>query len=115
MTTARVTVLMPPAVDPGDPPISISRIRASRLEPAMEAISTVLKPAVRAVIPRALEVAANYLGNHGLELVERGSDDPPPGVITPGLDLDSYESGRPDDRQACRHGDRRVLNRAAGN
>lgn len=74
-----------------------------------------LRPAVRAVIPRALEVAANYLGNHGLELVERGSDDPPPGVITPGLDLDSYESGRPDDRQACRHGDRRVLNRAAGN
>ena len=41
-------------------------------------------------------------------------DDRPPGVITPGLDLASYESGRPDESTAWRHGDERVLNRSAG-
>ena len=74
-----------------------------------------LRPAVRAVIPEALDIAAGYLSGHGLDLAPRSAGDPAPDVITSGLDLDSYESGRPDDRQACRHGDRRVLRRAAGN
>ena len=34
-------------------------------------------------------------------------------IMTPGLDLDSYESGRPDNSLACRHGDERVLNRSS--
>jgi hydrogenase maturation protease len=70
-----------------------------------------LRPQVRAAIP-ALTVARRYLSSHGVQVVERDADDPVVEVITPGLDLDSYESGRPDNTVACRHGDGRVLNRA---
>lgn len=71
-----------------------------------------LQPQVRAMIPEALLVARRYLSSHGFDLVERDADEPVAGVITPGLDLDSYESGRPDNAVACRYGDGRVLNRA---
>jgi len=73
-----------------------------------------LRPQVRACIPRALEVAAEYLAGYGITLTPR-SDGKPSGVITPGLDLASYESGRPDESSAWRHGDERVLNRSPGN
>ena len=49
ITTARVTVFIPPAVEPGEPPTNISNIRTSLLEADMAEISTVLNPAVRAV------------------------------------------------------------------
>jgi hypothetical protein len=41
--------LIPPAVEPGEPPMNISRIRMNLLEGAIAEMSTVLKPAVRAV------------------------------------------------------------------
>ena len=69
-----------------------------------------LRPAVRARIPEALEIAADYLHGFGHVLRENttrlGQQ-----VITPGLELESYESGRPDERAAFRLGDARVLER----
>jgi hydrogenase maturation protease len=70
-----------------------------------------LRPQVRDCIPRALDIAAQYLADFGILLTAR-SDAEPPGIITPGLDLASYESGRPDASIAWRHGDERVLNRS---
>jgi hydrogenase maturation protease len=72
-----------------------------------------LRPQVRDCIPRALDIAAQYLADFGIQLTAR-SDSPPPGLITPGLELASYESGRPDASIACRQGDERVLNRSHG-
>lgn len=71
-----------------------------------------LRPAVRESIPAALDIAAHYLAGHGIGLCPRTADQPIANVITSGLDLDNYESGRPDDAQACRHGDERVLSRS---
>jgi hydrogenase maturation protease len=72
-----------------------------------------LRPQVRACIPRALEIAAEYLADFGIPLTTR-RDDRNSVVIAPGLDLASYESGRPDESIAWRHGDERVLNRSPG-
>jgi len=69
-----------------------------------------LRPQVRACIPRALDIATGYLARFGIELAARTAP-APCGIITPGLDLASYESGRPDETVACRHGDERVLQR----
>ncbi len=70
-----------------------------------------LRPAVRDQIPAALKLAADYLCDRGFDVrlrdEARVSD-----VITPGLDLASYETGRPDAAAACRQGDGRVLARA---
>ncbi len=70
-----------------------------------------LRPLVRSRIPQALEIAADYLANHGFALAPR-SGDTADDVINPALELASYEAGRPDDVLACRHGDARVLSRA---
>ena len=69
-----------------------------------------LRPAVRERIPEALALAVDYLAEHGfpLELREAAVHSE---IITPGLDLVSYESGRPDPSKACREGDGRVLAR----
>ncbi len=69
-----------------------------------------LRPAVRARIPEALDLAADYLAGHGIGLEPR-TGTAPTGVITTGLDLASYEAGRPDSAAACRQGDARVLHR----
>jgi hydrogenase maturation protease len=69
-----------------------------------------LRPAVRARIPEALALAADYLADRGFRIEEReraATSD----VITTGLDLASYEAGRPDAATACRYGDGRVLAR----
>ena len=47
--TARVVVLIPPAVDPGLPPTSMRRIIRNWPDSRMEERSAVLKPAVRVV------------------------------------------------------------------
>ncbi len=70
-----------------------------------------LRPAVRERIPQALATARDYLADHGIELAAR-SDSACGDVITPGLDLASYEAGRPDGDLACRTGDQRVLSRS---
>ena len=71
-----------------------------------------LRPQVRARIPQALEIAADYLAELGLPVTTRSAP-ADTGVITAGLDLDSYEAGRPGDDIACRHGDQRILERTA--
>ena len=69
-----------------------------------------LRPQVRQRIPEALDIAAAYLARHDLALAPRegGGEN---SVITPGLDLASYEAGRPASNDACRLGDARVLTR----
>jgi hydrogenase maturation protease len=70
-----------------------------------------LRPAVKARIPEALDIAADYLAGFGFALRENTARLSQP-VITPGLELEAYESGRPDERNACRQGDARVLEKA---
>ena len=48
-STARVVVFIPPAVEPGEPPMSMSRIMTAWDTPPMAARSAVLNPAVRGV------------------------------------------------------------------
>jgi hypothetical protein len=48
--TANVTVFIPPAVEPGEPPMNISMIRITLLGSDIAEIFTVLNPAVLAVI-----------------------------------------------------------------
>ena len=71
-----------------------------------------LRPAVRSRIPQALEIAGDYLADFGIRLAARAGDAALEQVITPGLDLASYEGGRPDEAAACRQGDARVLTRS---
>ena len=47
--TANVTVFIPPAVEPGEPPISMSMIIIAEPDSSIAARSVVLKPAVRVV------------------------------------------------------------------
>lgn len=70
-----------------------------------------LRPLVRAAIPPALAVARRYLADHGIEVERQGENPTGTDVITSGLDLETYESGRPDDALACRYGDERILSR----
>ncbi len=70
-----------------------------------------LRPAVRAKIPDALDIAAEYLETHGIRL-DAATAGQRQAVITPGLEVDNYEQGRPDAVAACREGDARVLSRA---
>ncbi len=72
-----------------------------------------LRPGVSAAIDPALDIAVRYLGESGIRLVERADRPQVVDIITPGLDLDNYERGRPDDQAACRFGDERVLSRGA--
>lgn len=67
-----------------------------------------LRDAVRDQIAPALDVAVDYLAGHGVVLTPR-TEPAPSGVITPGLELHSYEAHRPDSVTACRVGDARVF------
>jgi hydrogenase maturation protease len=69
-----------------------------------------LRAAVKARIPSALDIARDYLAGFGI-ILEANSGDSCEQVITPGLDIENYESGRPDQDSACRFGDARVLRR----
>ncbi|MEM1191403.1 MAG: HyaD/HybD family hydrogenase maturation endopeptidase [Pseudomonadota bacterium] len=69
-----------------------------------------LRPAVRDAIPAALELAVECFASHGLRLQKR-RETAQTDVMTPGLDLGTYEAGRPDADAACRVGDARVLAR----
>ena len=48
-STATVVVFIPPAVDPGEPPMSMSTMVTATARPLREVRSAVLKPAVRGV------------------------------------------------------------------
>ncbi len=49
-STATVVVFMPPAVEPGEPPMSMSTMVTARARPLKAVRSAVLKPAVRGVM-----------------------------------------------------------------
>lgn len=70
-----------------------------------------LRAIVRQQIAPALEVAVDYLRGYGVDLTPRSAP-VATDVITPGLELSSYESERPDSARACRIGDARVLSRS---
>ena len=69
-----------------------------------------LRAAVKSQIPAALDIARDYLHDHGFALTESTARPDQP-IIAPALDLANYEQGRPDGDDACRHGDARVLER----
>jgi hydrogenase maturation protease len=77
----------------------------------MEDYGGSLRDRVREQIAPSLDIAVAYFAEHGIELTRRdvpvASD-----VITPGLELTSYEAQRPDSSRACRVGDGRVLSRS---
>jgi hydrogenase maturation protease len=66
-----------------------------------------LRPAVRAQIGPAVELAATRLRDWGIALEPLA--DPAPGLNDASLRLETYEAGRPSEQAACRHGDGRVL------
>lgn len=89
----------------GRKPVALTVIGAQPVE--LDDYGGSLTPTVRALVPRAVELAAEELRAWGVELVER--TDAPPDVIVPALSIEAYESGRPSADAACRHGDERVL------
>lgn len=66
-----------------------------------------LTPRVKALIPRAVELAAQELRDWGFDLRARRAGEA--GVMTPALALDAYEAARPQAHEACRTGDERFL------
>lgn len=64
-----------------------------------------LRPAVRAQIGPALDLAAERLRDWGIRLEPNDEA----AAATDSLSLAEYESGRPSEQAACRHGDGRVL------
>ncbi|WP_370318484.1 HyaD/HybD family hydrogenase maturation endopeptidase [Oricola sp.] len=69
-----------------------------------------LRPEVRAQITPSIEMALEFLAEHGVEARPRteplGEDDT---IASLEMTLGRYEAGRPDERKAFRHGDARVL------
>lgn len=89
----------------GRKPVALTVIGAQPLE--LEDYGGSLTPPLRALVPRAVALAADELGLWGIALVPRGAD--APGLLVPALAIDAYEQGRPSADAACRHGDARVL------
>lgn len=69
-----------------------------------------LRPAVKAQIQPAVDIALNYLKDLGVSFSKRVEALPVSEALSPSeLALEQYESGRPSVAQACRKGDARVL------
>ncbi|WP_302497632.1 HyaD/HybD family hydrogenase maturation endopeptidase [uncultured Sutterella sp.] len=73
-----------------------------------------LTETVKARIPEALEAARGILSEWGFPPVERTPGERVPPLSFQSLSIDAYESGRPDEAEACRTGDERFLVRPAG-
>lgn len=77
---------------------------------ALEDYGGSLRPAVKAQIRPAVQIALDYLAGLGVPGIRRQR---PLGegalLAPPALDIRTYESGRPSEAQACRVGDARVL------
>ena len=73
-----------------------------------------LTETVKARIPEALEAARGILSEWGFPPVERAPGERVPPLSFQSLSIDAYESGRPDEAEACRTGDERFLVRPAG-
>ena len=69
-----------------------------------------LRPAVKAQIQPALEIALQYLADLGIHATPRAESLPDHERLTPSqIALAQYEAGRPAEESACRVGDERVL------
>jgi len=89
------------------------RITAIGVQPVeLDDFGGSLRPAVRARLPEAVELAVRELAAWGYAATPR----PPGSVAEPlnasSLALDAYESGRPSADEACRIGDARLLEAA---
>ena len=73
-----------------------------------------LSPLIRSRLDEAVELGAKFLEEWGVKLTPR----PAGAKVTPlsfsVLELNEYEAGRPDAKEACRFGDERFLVRTAG-
>ncbi len=70
-----------------------------------------LRAPVRAQIDPAITAAVHYLQSQNIVMTIRDTPLPEEAVLSPPeLEMGLYETGRPDETQACRVGDDRVLN-----
>jgi len=67
-----------------------------------------LRPAVKAQIAPAIDLALTYLRRFGID-TEKGAADPTPAFTHAELTMTRYEAERPSAEQACRVGDDRFL------
>lgn len=89
----------------GRKPDALTVIGAQPLE--LEDYGGSLTPPVRALVPRAVALAAEELRAWGVALAPRHGQ--APDFMVPALSIEAYEQGRPSADAACRHGDERVL------
>ena len=72
-STATVVTFMPPAVEPGAPPMSMRKIITARDTSLMAARSVVLKPAVRGVADWKIEARRRSCGGRAEYSVKKKS------------------------------------------
>lgn len=95
----------------GDYPEHIALVGVQPVE--LEDFGGSLRPEVKAQVQPAIEKALAYLSSLGIEARARTVPlDECTSLSGEALALHAYETGRPDDEQACRMGDERLLNRA---
>jgi len=93
----------------GDYPEKILLIGVQPVE--LEDFGGSLRPAVRAQLTPAVDIAVKYLTELGIKAEERTEPLPEKEALSPSeLALEQYEAGRPSEAEACRLGDERVLN-----
>ncbi len=92
----------------GDYPEKILLIGVQPVE--LEDFGGSLRPAVKAQIEPAIDIAINYLKDLGVQFSKRKTPLPETEALSPSeLALEQYEAGRPSAETACREGDERVL------
>ncbi len=92
----------------GDYPEKILLIGVQPVE--LEDFGGSLRPAVKAQIKPAVEIALNYLKKLGVVFAKRTEPLPAAEALSPSeLALEQYEAGRPSEELACRVGDDRIL------
>ena len=92
----------------GDYPEKILLIGVQPVE--LEDFGGSLRPAVKAQVKPAVEIALNYLKKLGVVFAKRTEPLPATEALSPSeLALEQYEAGRPSEELACRVGDDRIL------
>ena len=92
----------------GDYPEKILLIGVQPVE--LEDFGGSLRPAVKAQIQPAIDLAIEYLEKLGIYAEKRTEPLPEVEALSPSeLALEQYEAGRPSETEACRKGDDRVL------
>lgn len=73
-----------------------------------------LSPLIRSRLDEAVELGAKFLEEWGVKLTPRPAGTKAAPLSFSVLELNEYEAGRPDAKEACRFGDERFLVRTAG-